>query len=218
MTDPLSDPQARRQVLRAMQGAERQAIGVVWTVLREELSFAQAVASLFEVQLGKMRGEPFRSLERPTSIRDRLSRAQVGPLVLLVRAVRKRRGAEAAMRVGRAVAREGALGFLERMVPNHDAQTLAERPREIAEDLLGRFFNAEGVVRVEGDTASIDVQRCHFVRLLEAIDESDIAPLMCEADLSFFDGKRRAIRLHRTQTLAEGASHCDFVFRLDRYD
>lgn len=214
MADPLLDPAARRQVVRALQGAERETVGAVWGELRGDLSLLRTLTVLAEVQLGTMRGEPFRRLPPPSSLREKLSRRQLGPLVLLVRAVRKRAGGEVAMRVGRAVARHGAMAFLERMVPDHDASTLASRPREIAEDLLGRFFNAEGQVRVAGQTASIDVHACQFVRLLTEIGEADLAPLMCEADLAFFDGKRRAIRLERSRTLAEGASCCDFVFRL----
>lgn len=201
-----------------MRGAETQTLSTVWRALRQELSFFQTLAVLAEVQSSKMGGRPFHELEAPTTVRDRLSRAQAGPLVLLVRAVRKRAGDDAAMRVGRVVAREGAMGFLERMVPNHDVQTLASRPREIAEEIIGRFFNSEGRVRVEGETASIDITRCHFVILLERIGEPGLAPLMCEADIAFFDGKRRAIHLHRTQTLAQGAPYCDFEFRLESPD
>lgn len=213
--DPLNDPIVLREVKRAMAGAEKQTLGTVWRALRAELSLLRTLAVLAEVQAGKMRGRPFRELGKPSDVREALSRAQAGPLVLLVRAVRTRRGSEAAMRVGRAVAHEGAMGFLDRMVPSFDRATLESKPIEVADRIMGRFFNSEATVRLEGESAAIDVTRCHFAELLERIGEREVAPLMCEADISFFDGKRRLIRLGRTQTLAEGASHCDFVFRIE---
>jgi len=218
MSAPLSDSVTRKQVILAMRGAERQTVPVVWRALRADLSPLGTIRVLAEVQLARARGEPFRNLPPPESVRDLLSRTQVGPIVLIVRAVRRQRGADAAMRVGREVALAGASAFLDRMVPRHEPGVLASRPLEIAEELLGRFFNAHGQVRVEGSTVAIDVHECHFVRLLHRIGEPDLAPLMCEADLSFFDGKRRAVRVERTQTLAQGASCCDFVFRLDDPD
>lgn len=213
--DPLEQAQTLREVRAAMRGAEHDAVPILWRSLRREMPRRACVAALLEVQIERLRGRPFHDLPPPSNIRDRLSREQVGPLVLVVRAVRKRRGADAALRVGRAVARAGAMGFLDRMVPEHDRATLRLRPEALANELLGRFFNAEGTVRRQGDEAAIDVTACHFVELLSRIGEAKLAPLMCEADLSFFDGKRRLIRLVRTQTLAEGAPRCDFVFRLD---
>jgi len=216
MSDPLASARARRQVRRAMAHAERRAALVAVRALGRELGLLRALGVLGEVVRARALREPFASLGPPDSLREELSRAQLGPLVVLVRAVRRRAGAEAAMRVGRAVAHAGAMHFLERMIPDHDADTWAARAPELGEELLGRFFNATGSVRVGDGQASIDVTACQFVALLERIGERELAPLMCEADLDFFDGQRRAIRLERSHTLAEGADCCDFALRLDR--
>lgn len=78
--------------------------------------------------------------------------------------------------------------------------------------LLDRFLSAAGRPVRTDEEVSFDVERCRFVELLGAVGEPQLAPLLCEADELFFDGRRRLVRLRRTGTLAQGAARCDLRF------
>ena len=161
------------------------------------------------VAMAKLRGEPFGALGPPRDERDRLSRRQSADLVLLDRAVRRVADDEVALSIARAAVRAGAVPFLDAMLPPMGGDAL----RELAPSLADSFFNAEGEGRLTDDGGfAFDVSRCRFVELLTHADARHLAPLFCEADELFFDGKRRPIQLHRTRTIANGGASCDFRF------
>ncbi len=61
----------------------------------------------------------------------------------------------------------------------------------------------------------IDYKACGFCKLAARCGDKEILPNICGLD--FVSYAARGIRLERTQTLAGGASHCNFRFsRLDR--
>ncbi|MCA1376120.1 MULTISPECIES: L-2-amino-thiazoline-4-carboxylic acid hydrolase [unclassified Bradyrhizobium] len=61
----------------------------------------------------------------------------------------------------------------------------------------------------------IDYKACGFCKLAARRGDTEILPTICGLD--FVAYATRGIRLERTQTLAGGASHCNFRFsRLDR--
>ncbi len=196
---------------RAIAHAERVATKQVVRRLRDQLGIWQTGRVLARVLLAKLRGEPFKQLGPARDERDRLSRRQAAGVVLLDRALRSLAPPEIAREVVREAVMAGALPFLESMVPLMAPERLAEQ----AEELAGRFFNAEGAAELESATAfRFDVTCCRFVDLLGAIHESHLAPLFCEADQTFFDGVRRKVVLTRTRTLATGGTTCDFRFRV----
>ncbi len=208
----------------ALKKGERAAIGVTFKALKANFGFFGMLGILGRVVGAKLRGEPFSALGPPVDERDRLSRRQVGDLVLLDRAMRSasgngkganKKGAdendgdEKAMAVCRTLTLAGGVIFLDAIVP----QVAPDKLGEMAGKLIDEFFNAEGhSTLVDANTFRFDVTRCRFVDLLSKVDASHLVPLFCEVDAGFFDGKRRPVLLHRTQTLATGGSHCDFVF------
>ncbi|MCK9685210.1 L-2-amino-thiazoline-4-carboxylic acid hydrolase [Scleromatobacter humisilvae] len=56
----------------------------------------------------------------------------------------------------------------------------------------------------------IDYKSCGFCKFAARHGDKDILPNLCGLDFDAY--ATRGIRLHRTQTLAGGASHCDFRF------
>lgn len=195
-------------VMRAIRIGERVAARTVWQQLRLRLGGWSAIGVLLGVAWQKLRGAPFRELGPPRDRRDRLSRRQCGDLILLDRVVRRTSDAETAMAVARAAVLAGAVPFLDAMLPDAGLDELAQLGPTIVEG----FFNAEGEASVEGDDFCFEVRTCRFVELLGAADARHLAPLFCEADNIYFDGKRKLITLRRTQTLAKGGDHCDFRF------
>jgi len=201
------------QVAEALARAEREAAHFVGRSLRRRLGTAGMLRVLASVAWARMQGEPWKPLgPAPTGDeRDRISRRQIGDVVLLDRAVTALAGADVAREIAREAILAGALPFLDALIPSLPAVRLAEA----AEALTRCFFNAEGRTLQAGDDSfRFEVSRCRFVELLGRVGAAHLAPLFCEADRAFFDSRSRPIRLTRTRTLADGAASCDFQFTL----
>src|SRR5277367_489173 len=62
---------------------------------------------------------------------------------------------------------------------------------------------------------SFNVTRCRFAEMYRALGLADLgASLSCQRDYALAEGFNAAIHLDRTQTIMEGARHCDFRFQL----
>ena len=82
-------------------------------------------------------------------------------------------------------------------------------------------FSADGaleteVVDITETTFGFDVHRCRYAEMYNALGIEHLgAILSCNRDGSLVDGFNPDIRFTRTQTLMEGADHCDFRFDLE---
>ncbi|MHC5538728.1 L-2-amino-thiazoline-4-carboxylic acid hydrolase [Singulisphaera rosea] len=64
------------------------------------------------------------------------------------------------------------------------------------------------------DSLDFDVTRCRYAEMYRALGMADLgASLSCQRDFALIQGFNPSIELTRTQTLMEGASHCNFRFR-----
>ena len=62
---------------------------------------------------------------------------------------------------------------------------------------------------------SFNVTRCRYAEMYRALGIPEIGALLsCNRDFSLVEGFNPAVKLTRTQTVMEGASHCDFRFEL----
>jgi hypothetical protein len=67
------------------------------------------------------------------------------------------------------------------------------------------------------DAFDIDVRRCRYAEFYNALGEPELGLLMvCSADYDMAEGFGQDIKLTRTQTIMQGASHCDFRYRRSR--
>jgi hypothetical protein len=63
---------------------------------------------------------------------------------------------------------------------------------------------------------SFNVTRCKYAEMYRALGLADLgASLSCQRDFALIEGFNPGITLERTQTLMQGASHCDFRFRAE---
>ena len=64
------------------------------------------------------------------------------------------------------------------------------------------------------DTYEIDVTGCRYAEFYKELGEPELGFLLvCRSDFPFADGFGADIKLTRTQTIMQGASHCDFRYR-----
>jgi len=59
-----------------------------------------------------------------------------------------------------------------------------------------------------------DVTRCRYAEMYRSLGMPELGKLLsCNRDFALIEGFNPAARLTRTQTIMEGASHCDFRYR-----
>ena len=64
------------------------------------------------------------------------------------------------------------------------------------------------------DAFAFDVTRCRYAEFYKALGEPELGFLLvCTADFAVADGFGGDVELTRTQTIMQGASHCDFRYR-----
>lgn len=73
------------------------------------------------------------------------------------------------------------------------------------------------VLEQSEDKLSFNVTRCRYAEMYRALGIPEVGALLsCNRDFSLVEGFNPAVKLTRTQTVMEGASHCDFRFELRR--
>ncbi|HMN72169.1 MAG TPA: L-2-amino-thiazoline-4-carboxylic acid hydrolase [Rhodoblastus sp.] len=91
---------------------------------------------------------------------------------------------------------------------------------EAIQPLWTRGGALEVNVREKGaNVFAFDVTRCRYAEMYRAMGLAEIGPLLsCQRDGSFCEGYDPRIKFTRTQTIMQGASHCDFRYEYDADD
>ena len=127
-------------------------------------------------------------------------------------------------------------GFIAELGPERALEVVREVVRELARDRGAELARAVGEASLaafstdidrwrEGGALEIDflertperlsfnVTRCRYAEMYRALGLADLGgSLSCQRDFALVEGFNPAIHLTRTQTLMEGASHCNFRF------
>ena len=110
-------------------------------------------------------------------------------------------------------------------VAREQGRALAER---MGGDSLGHFATAledwkkgdayrMDVLEQTEEKLSFNVTRCRYAEMYRALGIPEVGALLsCNRDFSLVEGFNPDVKLTRTQTVMEGASHCDFRFELLR--
>jgi hypothetical protein len=70
------------------------------------------------------------------------------------------------------------------------------------------------VIEQSQDAFRFDVTRCRYAEFYKELGEPELGFLLvCSADFPVAEGFGPDIKLTRTQTIMQGASHCDFQYR-----
>lgn len=133
----------------------------------------------------------------------------VGPLI---RAVQAELGTERALALVRNV-----IGELARQSGSELARRFGEATLEAFASSLDRWCEA-GALEIEileqsAQRLAFNVIRCRYAEMYRALGLADLgSSLSCQRDFALVQGFNPNIQLTRTQTIMEGASHCDFRF------
>ncbi len=71
------------------------------------------------------------------------------------------------------------------------------------------------VLNQDTETLEYNVTRCRYAEMYRALGIPELgAVLSCNRDYALIDGFNGDVELTRTQTIMEGATHCDFRYKL----
>jgi L-2-amino-thiazoline-4-carboxylic acid hydrolase-like protein len=70
------------------------------------------------------------------------------------------------------------------------------------------------IIQQSEDVFAFDVKRCAYAEFYKALGEPELGFLLvCTADFATAEGFGSDVTLTRTQTIMQGADHCDFRYR-----
>ncbi len=183
-------------------------------VLRRRLGWWEALRLGARVRWAVARGEPFEALPPAVDPRERGSRAQLGPAVVLYRLLRERGEARALALTGEAV-EAGALAFLGEsigpvrrdLIAGMDAETRRAWVTKVGEKFPNATLDWD---HVGPDEVCFRVTRCRFVELCRVVGEPALARFFCRGDGRFFGEVEADVSLERPHTIADDAPDCPF--------
>jgi predicted ArsR family transcriptional regulator len=142
-------------------------------------------------------------------------RLEAGVLVPMIRAMQAEFGEEKVNAVVSRTIREIARSQGEEARRTANIETMR--------DLSDRFQNGtlrEGslivdVVEDDEQRFGFNVTRCKFMEMYQEMGAGDLGFLLsCNRDFAMFEGMAPEFDFERTQTRMQGASHCDFRYRV----
>jgi hypothetical protein len=124
-----------------------------------------------------------------------------------------------------AIGRDAALEVVGRVIVGLAREGGADLATRLGDASLDAFAGALDLWREGGaleidlleqgpERLSFNVTRCRYAELYRALGLADLGgSLSCARDFALVEGFNPDITLERTQTIMEGATHCDFRFR-----
>ena len=99
------------------------------------------------------------------------------------------------------------------------AEELEGTPLEKVAALLPRFNEGDAleldVLEQDASCYEFNVTRCRFAEFYKELGMPELGRLLsCNRDFALSEGISPELELKRSQTIMEGATHCDFRFRL----
>jgi L-2-amino-thiazoline-4-carboxylic acid hydrolase len=120
---------------------------------------------------------------------------------------------------------EKTLDLLRSVIADVARRNGADLARQLGESSLHAFASAldrwceGGALEIEmleqsAERLSFNVTRCRYAEMYRALGLAELGPsLSCQRDFSLIEGFNPTIELTRTQTIMQGALHCDFRFQ-----
>ena len=142
---------------------------------------------------------------------------QAQVLVPLVKALQAELGEERA----NAIVRKALAGLYrkygEKWWNAQEAHNLGENMASAFESFAATDALDYEVVKQSPDAFEVNVTACRYAKFYSEIGAPELGFLLtCSADASMTEGFGAGVQLTRTQTIMQGASHCDFRYALKR--
>ena len=185
-------------------------------VLRKRLGLWTALSVALTIENRKRNGQPFHQLEPPTDAKEVASREQIGAAIILYQVLKESKFADSALDITAEVIEASAHVFLRKLIGPLDRDELVQLDEPAKRDFLSsrleKIPNAiTRIDAVDDEMVQFTVNRCHFVGLCGRTGVSELSPLFCAVDESYFGNVESGARLIRPSTIASGDDRCLFV-------
>ena len=192
-----------------------------WPAFRQmvrHLGLFKAIKLGATVRRLEKRGAPFEELPEPVDIREEMSRAQIGPALLIYRALRADFSEARALEITQDIVVASGVVFMRKNLGEFSQKGLstldAPQRLQFLNDKSEGFFNATiEWTNTSADKVGFEVHSCHFPTLCAAVGLPEVAPIFCAVDAAFFGSAEPKIELLRPRTLAKGDALCDFTLQ-----
>ena len=142
---------------------------------------------------------------------------QAQVLVPLVKALQAELGEERANAIVRKALGDLYRKYGEKWWRTQGAGGLGEKMASAFEMFAGGDALEYKVIRKAADAFDLNVTECRYAEFYKKIGAPELGFLLtCSADFSHAEGYGAGVQLTRTQTIMQGASHCDFRYALKR--
>jgi hypothetical protein len=142
---------------------------------------------------------------------------QAQALVPLVKALQAELGEERANALVRKALGEQFRKFGEQWWRKQGARNLGEKMAAAFDTFAaGNALDYE-VVKQDADAYEVNVTGCRYAEFYKQLGAPELGFLLvCSGDVSLAQGYGDGVKLTRTQTIMQGASHCDFRYALEK--
>ena len=142
---------------------------------------------------------------------------QAQVLVPLVKALQAELGEERANAIVRKALGDVYRKFGEKWWRTQGARNLGEKVASAFEMFAAGDALEYEVIKKAPDAFELNVTECRYAKFYNQIGAPELGFLLtCSADFSHAEGFGADVQLTRTQTIMQGASHCDFRYRLKK--
>ena len=142
---------------------------------------------------------------------------QAQVLVPLVNALQAELGEERANAIVRKALGDLYRKYGEKWWRTQGARNLGEKVASAFEMFAAGDALEYEVVKKTPEAFEVNVTKCRYAKFYNKIGAPELGFLLtCSADFSHAEGFGANVRLTRTQTIMQGASHCDFRYALQR--
>ena len=141
------------------------------------------------------------------------AKIQAHVLIPLVKALQAELGEERANALVRSALGEHFRQLGEKWRPRNDGANLGQSMASaFAAFAAGDALDTQ-VREQSPDVFALDVTRCRYAEFYKELGAPELGFLLvCTSDFSFAEGLGPDIQLTRTQTIMQGATHCDFRY------
>ena len=142
---------------------------------------------------------------------------QAKVLVPLVRGLQVELGGERANAIVRKTLGDLYRKYGEKWWRKQGARDLGEKMASAWDGFAAGDALDYEVIKRTPDAFEIDVTECRYAKCYREIGASELGFLLtCSADFRMAEGFGADVQLTRTQTIMQGASHCDFRYTLKK--
>jgi L-2-amino-thiazoline-4-carboxylic acid hydrolase-like protein len=188
-------------------------------VLNKELNFRNLLKVVIGLVKLQKKGEPWKNMGEPETLKDKLSRGLIGDAILIYRVLKTLISQEEAERIIKKVVMAAAIKQLYSLVPQLEkAKMLSmsdEERKETLTEIVEKFPNTDWeLLNMPKGVYAYRITNCRLVNLVKQVGHPELRFAFCPGDAKYFEDHQRNLDFERPSCIGKDDSYCDFIFKL----